>query len=152
MELLKEAGLVPEDADRTWFQSKKGDKPILKLRASGLGRLLTDREFAQVLYSLCSHRGYIPHGEGRLGETDDAEGRKVLSAIKKNLADMESGNFRTVGEMLYAGGKSRNKGGNYDFCVYNSQIQDEARTLFEVQRSHGMLGRRRSLRRNISSV
>ena len=140
MELLKEAGLVPEDADRTWFQSKKGDKPILKLRAGGLGRLLTDREFAQVLYSLCSHRGYIPHGEGRLGESDDAEGRKVLSAIKKNLADMKSGNFRTVGEMLYVGGKSRNKGGNYDFCVYNSQIQDEVRVLFEVQRSRGNSG------------
>lgn len=137
MKLFKEAGLVPTDADKTWFQSKKGDKPILKLRANGLDRLLTNREFAQVLYSLCARRGYIPHGEGRLGETDDAEGRKVLDAIKKNSAAMEAGDFRTVGEMLYARGTSRNRSGSYDLCVYNSQIQEEAHALFASQRSLG---------------
>ncbi len=137
MVLLIEAGLVPEDADKTWFQSKKGDKPILKLRANGLDRVLTDREFAQVLYSLCGRRGYIPHGEGRLGETDDGEGKKVLSAIKANLTTMKEGNYRTVGEMLHATGKSRNREGNYDLCVYNSQIQDETHVLFESQRGLG---------------
>lgn len=137
MELLKDAGLIPQEADKTWFQSKKGDKPILKLRANGLDRMLSDRKLAQVLYSLCVRRGYIPHGEGRLGETDDTEGRKVLDAIKKNSAEMQAGNYRTVGEMLYARGKSRNRGGNYDLCVYNSQIQDEARQIFAAQRRLG---------------
>lgn len=138
LELLQGTGLVPEDADKAWFQTAKGDKPILKLRAGGLNRLLTDREFAQVLYSLCSHRGYIPHGEGRLGETDDAEGKKVLGAIKKNSEQMAGGNYQTVGEMLNAqGGKSRNKQGAYEFCVLNSQIQDEAHRLFDVQRRRG---------------
>ena len=61
--LLVEAGLVPNSADKKWFQTVKGDKPVLKLRAMGLARLLTDREFAQVLYSLCGRRGYIPHME-----------------------------------------------------------------------------------------
>ena len=137
MELLKDAGLIPQEADKTWFQSKKGDKPVLKLRANGLDRPLSDREFAQVLYSLCVRRGYIPHGEGRLGETDDGEGKKVLSAIKANEAEMKAGSYRTVGEMLYARGKSRNRGGNYDLCVYNSQIQDEARQIFAAQRRLG---------------
>ena len=118
--LLKNAGLIPEEADKSWLQSKKGDKPILKLRARGLDMLLSNREFAQVLYSLCGHRGYIPHGEGRLGETDDSEGKKVLSAIKANEAEMAAGHYRTVGEMLHARGKSRNSGGSYDLCVYNS--------------------------------
>ena len=136
--LLKGADLVPEDADKAWLQSKKGDKPILKLRANGLDRKLADREFAQVLYSLCGRRGYIPHGEGRLGETDDGEGRKVLSAIKANEATMKRGNYRTVGEMLYANdGKSRNRGGDYSLCVYNSQIKDEVRALFAAQRALG---------------
>lgn len=136
--LLKYAGLVPEDADKTWLQSKKGDKPILKLRANGLDRQLTDREFAQALYSLCGRRGYIPHGEGRLGETDDGEGRKVLSAIKANEATMKRGNYRTVGEMLYANdGKSRNHSGDYSLCVYNSQIKDEVHALFAAQRTQG---------------
>lgn len=137
MELLVAAGLVPEDADKTWFQTRKGDKPVLKLRAGGLDRLLTDREFAQVLYSLCGRRGYIPHGEGRLGETDDTEGRKVLDAIKKNQAAMAAGSYRTVGEMLNAQGRSRNRGGDYALCVYNSQIQDEVKALFAAQRAHG---------------
>ena len=102
LELLAGAGLVPADADKTWLQTKKGDKPILKLRAGGLDRLLTDREFAQVLYSLCGRRGYIPHGEGRLGETDEDESKKVLGAIKKNQDAMAAGSYRTVGEMLNA--------------------------------------------------
>lgn len=137
LELLADAGLVPADADKTWLQTKKGDKPILKLRASGLDRLLTDRAFAQVLYSLCGRRGYIPHGEGRLGETDDSEGKKVLGAIKKNQDAMAAGSYRTVGEMLNAQGRSRNRGGDYSLCVYNSQIQDEAKALFASQRARG---------------
>ncbi len=137
LKLLQNAGLVPADADKTWFQSIKGDKPILKLRAAGLDRFLADREFAQVLYSLCGNRGYIPHGEGRLGETDDAEGKKVLGAIKKNSEQLASGSYRTVGEMLNKMGKSRNKQGVYDLCVLNSQIQAEAHTLFEAQRRFG---------------
>ena len=67
--LLKEAGLVPNDVDKAWLQTHKGDKPVTKLRAVGLDRPLSDREFAQVLYSLCGKRGYIPHGEGRAGKT-----------------------------------------------------------------------------------
>lgn len=137
LELLVAAGLVPEDADKTWFQTKKGDKPILKLRAGGLDRLLTDREFAQILYSLCGRRGYIPHGEGRFSENDDAESKKVLCAIKKNQDAMAAGSYRTVGEMLNAQGRSRNRGGDYALCVYNSQIQDEAKALFASQRARG---------------
>ena len=137
--ILKAAGLVPEDADRGWLQARKKDKPVIKLRAAGLDRVLSDRELAQVLYSLCEHRGYIPHGEGKEGATDDADGKKVLSAIKKNMEDMAKGGYRTVGEMLCAQGRSRNRGGNYDRCVYNSQIQEEARAIFAAQRSFGNL-------------
>ncbi len=127
MRLLKQAGLVPEDAGKGWFQSRKGDQPLLKLRRKGLDYLLNDREIAQVLYALCSRRGYIPHGQGRNLETDDAEGGKVLKAIKKNNRLFEEGAWRTVGEMLASQGSSRNSGGAYTHCVLNSQIQDEAR-------------------------
>lgn len=137
LKLLVDAGLVPPDADRNWFQSRAGDRPVLKLRARGLDVPLNDREFAQVLYVLCRRRGYIPHGEGRLSETDDAEGRKVLKAIKENTGALKSGRYRTVGEMLNAEGASRNKGGDYTRCVYNSQIQDEVHTLFSAQRALG---------------
>lgn len=137
LKLLVDAGLVPPDANRNWFQSRPGDRPVLQLRARGLDVKLSDREFAQVLYVLCRRRGYIPHGEGSLSETDDAEGRKVLKAIRENTEALESGRYRTVGEMLNAEGASRNRGGDYTRCVYNAQIQDEVRRLFSAQRSLG---------------
>lgn len=143
LELLQDYDLVPKDADRNWFQSQKGDKPVLKLRARGLDMPLTDRQFAQVLYSLCQQRGYIPHGEGKAGETDDDEGKKVLKAIAENKKDLGAGHFRTVGEMLNAtGGISRNKRkreDGYSHCVLNSQIQDEVHKLFDAQRRLGNL-------------
>lgn len=135
LKLLVQAGMVPADADKGWFQSRKGDKPVLKLRAKGLDVCLTDREFAQVLYSLCGNRGYIPHGEGAPADVDDVEGRKVLKAIGANEQAMKNGGYRTVGEMLNLRGRSRNKAGDYELCVRNSQIQDEVRALFAAQRS-----------------
>lgn len=48
---------------------------------------------------------------------------------------MAAGSYRTVGEMLNAQGRSRNRGGDYALCVYNSQIQDEVKALFAAQQS-----------------
>lgn len=135
LNLLKEAGLVPADADKRWLQTAKGDAPVLELRSQGLDRLLTGRELAQVLYSLCNRRGYIPHGEGR--GTDDAEGKKVLAAIRKNTEQMDEGGHRTVGELLESQGRSRNRSGDYELCVLNSQICDEAHAVIAAQRAQG---------------
>lgn len=143
MKLLKEAGLVPDDATKQWFQSAKGDRPLLELRFAALERILTNREFAQILYALSARRGYIPHGEGRISKlsdmdtsgSSDAETGKVLKAIGENNKLMVQGQFRTVGEMLYHQGKSRNKGGSYEHCVLNSQIADEVHAIFQRQRA-----------------
>lgn len=136
--LFKNEGIVPAEAQKQWFQPLKGEKPVLKLRAAGLDHLLSGRAWAQVLYSLCSRRGYIPHGEGSVDEVGaSSEDGKVLAAIKSNNAIMAQRGFRTVGEMLASQGKSRNKSGAYDLCVTNAQIVDEAHTLFERQRALG---------------
>ena len=140
--LLVEANLVPEGVDQTWLQQKKGDRPILELRAKGLDALLTDREFAQVLYSLCGHRGYIPHGQGvkRVLEgskgADNQEEKKVLKAIKENNERLRK--YRTVGEMFFKeGGGYRNKAGSYSHCVLNQHIIDEVNVLFKHQNELG---------------
>ncbi|MCI6681818.1 MAG: hypothetical protein MR472_05225, partial [Parafannyhessea umbonata] len=143
MELLQEAGLVPQEATKQWFQSTKGDRPLLELRFAALERPLTNREFAQVLYALSARRGFIPHGEGRISKlsdmdtsgSSDAEAGKVLRAIGENNKLMAQGRFRTVGEMLYDQGRSRNKGGSYERCVLNSQIVDEVHIIFQSQRT-----------------
>ncbi len=137
LDLMKAEGIVPADAQKQWFQPRKGEKQVLRLRADGLDRLLSDREWAQVLYSLCVRRGYIPHGEGGYGDGVSAEDGKVLKAIRENDQKLVEGGFRTVGEMLAHGGKSRNKGGSYDLCVTNAQINTEVARLFESQRTCG---------------
>lgn len=139
LKLLAEFGLVPQGATTKWFQSRKGDAPILSLRAKALDKLITDRELAQILYSLSAHRGYIPHGEGSLtGKGDvDAETGKVLRAISANTKELNEGGWRTIGEMLSAQKRSRNKGGAYDLCVLNSQIVDEVHQVMRAQRAFG---------------
>ena len=133
LEVLKEAQLVPDDAGLDWLQMKKGDTQLLEARAAGLNRLLTDREFAQILFNISKRRGYIPHGE----RESDAEGKKVLKAIQNNAQTMEENGWRTVGEMMFAQGSSRNKAGNYEKCVTNAQLVAEVNQLFAAQQSLG---------------
>lgn len=135
LKLMKQYGIVPQDATAEYFHSIKGDKQPLQLRVEGLDRLLTDRELSIALYSLCKRRGYIPHGEGD-AESGSEDG-KVLKAIAQNRATLENGSFRTVGEWLSSLGKSRNRAGSYDLCVTHEQLTDEVNLLFETQRSFG---------------
>lgn len=97
LELLKAHGLVPEDAEASYLQPRKGEKQILAIRSEGLDRKLSDREFARALYHICNRRGYIPHGDG---DVNDTEGKQVLSAIDANSKTMHEKGYRTVGEMM----------------------------------------------------
>lgn len=135
LECFKKHGVVPDDADKEYFHTVKGDKQPLALRVDGLDRLLTNREWSMALYSLCKRRGYIPHGEGV--QDKSSEGGKVLSAISANKEAFEAGEFRTVGEWLASLPRSRNRAGNYDKCVTHEQLIDEIRVLFSAQRSFG---------------
>lgn len=133
--MLKEFSVVPNDAVKEYFHTVKGDKQPILLRVDGLDRLLTNREWALVLYSLCKRRGYIPHGEG--SDSAAGENGKVLTALKANAEAFADAGFRTVGEWLASLPQSRNRGGNYDKCVTHAQLVDEIKTLFERQRAHG---------------
>lgn len=135
LECFKKYGVVPDDADKEYLHTVKGDKQPLKLRVDGLDRMLTNREWAMALYSLCKRRGYIPHGEGAQDKSSD-DG-KVLAAISANEKEIAAGKFRTVGEWLASRPTSRNRGGNYEMCVKHEQLIEETRILFEAQRSFG---------------
>lgn len=135
LKTLKRFDVVPEDADKEFFHTVKGDKQPILLRTDGLNRLLTSREWALVLYSLCKRRGYIPHGEG--SDSGTSEDGKVLAALKANERAFADAGYRTVGEWLASLPQSRNRGGNYDKCVTHAQLTDEVRTLFEAQRGFG---------------
>lgn len=135
LEVLEKYDVIPQDATKEFFHTTKGDKQPLKLRVEGLDRLLTNREWALVLYSLCKRRGYIPHGEG--SQDKSSEGGKVLSALAANKEAFAETSCRTVGEWLAQQPQSRNRGGNYDKCVTHAQLIEETRVLFEAQRSFG---------------
>ena len=139
MQLFKRYGLVPADVNAPWLQPRRGERLPLELRAYGLDNVLTGREFAQVLYTLCGRRGYIPHGE----EATDTDGKKVLTALSDMEKRLNDGGYRTVGEMLAQDGVCRNNTtgrracGPYDCSVHSSQIKHEVRVLFEAQRALG---------------
>lgn len=135
MILLKEYGVVPQDATKEYFHTTKGDQPPLALRVKALDEALAPREWALVLYSLCKRRGYIPHGES--SATTDAETGKVLKALEANKEAFAEGNFRTIGEWLYSLPQSRNRNGLYDKCILHSQLAEEISTLFDTQRKLG---------------
>lgn len=138
LRLMQEEGIVPQGAQKEWFQPAKGERQLLALRTEGLDRQLSAREWARVLYSLCVRRGYIPHGEGSPDDMEkSSDDGKVLAAIKENGQRMRQGGWRTVGEMLASNGRSRNKGGDYTLCVTNDQVVKEVRTLFAAQRVMG---------------
>lgn len=135
LRLLKDEGIVPKEATPEFFHTAKGDRPPLRLRVEGLDRLLSDREWSIVLYSLCKRRGYIPHGEGDVdGASDDG---KVLKAIGENAKSMAEGEFRTVGEWLSSLDRSRNHEGKYDNCISHAQLKAEVCQLFDCQRKLG---------------
>lgn len=135
LKTLKCYEVVPDTAAKEYFHTVKGDKQPLTLRVEALDRLLTHREWALVLYSLCKRRGYIPHGED--AQDKSSEGGKVLTAIAANNKAIEEAGCRTVGEWLSRQPQSRNRGGNYDKCITRAQLIDETHKLFEAQRTHG---------------
>lgn len=136
--LLKGHSLVPQDADGSWFKLRRGEPKPVELRAQGLDRLLTDREWALVLYVLTGQRGYMScvidedpdSGKVRkaLAENDKliGEGRPARTFAEWRVADSEGSQVR-----------SRNRDGSYAFCVHHDQLTDEVRLLFECQRELG---------------
>lgn len=133
--ILKHHGLVPEDASASWLQLGKGETPTIWLRVKALDKPITNRELAQVLYTLCKRRGYIDHGRG--GEASDKDEGAVLDALRRNGDEMAAESWRTVGEMLAQKGRNRNHAGNYELMVTNEQIQDEVRAICKAQRKLG---------------
>lgn len=134
LKIMQEAGIVEAGSRGEDLQTRRGERHPLLSRAAALDRRLSDRELAQALYSIAGHRGFIPNGRMDGGDADDG---KVISAVRANTRALERGGYRTVGEMLAARGRSRNKGGDWSTCVLNSQLVDEARAIISNQAALG---------------
>lgn len=138
--LLKRNGLI--DSPKHFLRQPGYANSTWHLRVQGLDSLLTNEEWARVLYHLCKHRGF--HWANRAEEQRaaiDAKGEG--GRVKKGLADtqkrmLEKG-YRTAAEMVLAEfpDAQRNKQGNYDKALSRELLADELVQLFSAQRSLG---------------
>lgn len=133
---LKEGLLTQEELDRLYVLNPT-DKTPYELRALGLDRKLSNREWARVLSQLNKRRGYKSM---RIGEGDDKDQGKVLQALNQNKQIMEEKGYRSAGEMLWKDEKfaqnKRNKGA-YDNVLPRELLLEELELLFRKQKEFG---------------
>lgn len=138
--LLKQEGLI---SDANFFKHQKPFfQSLWQLRVDGLDRLLSNEEWARVIYHLCKHRGFhwISRAEEKSAESDSkGEGGKVKQGLTKTKQLMLEKNYRTIGEMVLAEfpDAQRNKQGDYGKALSRSLLAEELRMLFECQRKLG---------------
>lgn len=136
--LLKAHNLVPKDVNGSWFKLRRGEPKPVELRAQGLDRLLTDREWALVLYVLVGQRGYMSGCDG--SDPDSGKVKKALAANDKLIGEGKTARTFAEWRVYEANGgqvRSRNGDGTYDLCVRHDQLVEELEILFERQRALG---------------
>jgi CRISPR-associated endonuclease Csn1 len=108
-----------------------------ELRAHGLDRQLTEKEWAAVLYHIVKHRGFQSNRKSE-AKTDEKAG-EMLSGVSHNQRLLQESGYRTMGELAarhgdFSGAK-RNKGGSYTHTFARADLEDEMRQLFASQRT-----------------
>ncbi|TLD85073.1 type II CRISPR RNA-guided endonuclease Cas9 [Helicobacter sp. MIT 11-5569] len=126
-----------------------------ELRSKALREKLEKEELARVILHIAKHRGY---GNKHAKETDDAESGKIKKAISNNEKILNEKGYQSAGEYLYQeffqkerlqeekkGNNTtkefknvRNKAGDYEHCIAQTQMQNELRLIFEKQREFGL--------------
>lgn len=110
-----------------------------QLRAEGLDRILTPTEWASVLYHIVKHRGFQTSRKSE-AKVDEKIGQ-MLNAIKTNQERCVTGNWRTLGEMLWKDSAfqqaKRNKMADYSHTFDRKDVEQELTELFAKQRALG---------------
>ena len=134
--LVHQAGLI-EDQGRAALEGKGADPWVL--RAEGLDRCLTPREFALALGHIAIHRGFRSNSKRDRAANAADENSKMLLAIQGNKGRLVQ--YRTVGEMFARSPEfakqKRNRGGGFAFSIERADQEAEVRKLFEQQRRLG---------------
>jgi CRISPR-associated endonuclease Csn1 len=134
--LFHEAGLT-EGQQRSVLEGKGADP--WTLRAEGLDRCLTPREFALALGHIAIHRGFRSNSKrDRISNAAD-ETSKMLSAIHSTQERLSQ--WRSVGEMFARDPeftqRRRNRSGEFTRSIMRSDQEAEVRKLFDQQRRLG---------------
>ena len=136
-ELFVKYGLMTKEETERLYVLTNEDIDTWQLRAEGLDRKLTPREWARILTSIAKRRGYKSN---RKTENNSDEGGKILKSIALNRQYMESRGYRTVGEMFAKDEKytdaKRNKNGQYNNCIDRKELEHEIEVLFDCQKKY----------------
>lgn len=137
---LKQQGLIDNAA--FFKHTPPTSVSTWQLRVDALDRLLSNEEWARVIYHLCKHRGF--HWSSKAEEVQaegDAkgEGGRVKKALADTAAKMASKGYRTAAEMVLAEfpHAQRNKRGEYDKALSRVLLDQEFELLFAHQRRLG---------------
>jgi CRISPR-associated endonuclease Csn1 len=140
--LLKSEGLI---ADTKLFKPEQPfSNSLWQLRVEGLDRLLSDEEWARVIYHLCKHRGFhwISRAEAKQTEGDSkSEGGKVKQGLAGTAKLIDEKGYRSAAEMVLAEfpDAQRNKQGEYRKALSRELLAKELALLFAKQRAFGNL-------------
>lgn len=105
------------------------------LRKEALERLLTDGEFARVLFHIAKHRGFQSNRKG--AEANDTEGKKALSGAKELQEAMVRAGASTIGAYLANLPKKRNGDGSYERFVTRDLLREEVKAIIKAQQKLG---------------
>ena len=134
--LILEQKLITESELASLFVGKLED--IYALRTRALDERITDPELCRILVHLAQRRGFRSN---RKSDTVDKETGQLLAAVSENEKRLHENNYRTVGEMFYRDPmfqtNKRNKSDTYLSTIRRDMISDEARAIFDSQRSYG---------------
>jgi len=138
--LLKRHGVI--DDTRIFQPQHPFPHSLWQLRRDGLDRLLSDEEWARVVYHLCKHRGFhwISRAEQRQADEDSkGEGGKVKQGLAGTAKLMQDKGYRSAAEMVLAEfpEAQRNKQGSYDKALARTLLGKELALLFKRQRELG---------------
>ncbi|MDA8258786.1 MAG: type II CRISPR RNA-guided endonuclease Cas9 [Betaproteobacteria bacterium] len=138
--LLKRYGVI--DDTRIFQPQHPFPHSLWPLRVAGLDRLLSNEEWARVVYHLCKHRGFhwVSRAEERQAEADSkGEGGKVKQGLAGTAKLMQENGYRSSAEMVLAEfpKAQRNKQGDYSKALARTLLGEELALLFKRQRELG---------------
>lgn len=124
--ILQKADLLPEikDTDSAKVLNSLGDPYQLRVRA--LSQRLEPFELGRALYHLSKRRGFLSNRKSAKSKEDGV----VYDGIKAIRAELESGKFRTLGELLSTKEKKRK------YFTHRTMIEEEFEQIWAAQKPH----------------
>jgi CRISPR-associated endonuclease Csn1 len=135
-QLFHQTGLLP---NRDAMALALPEHDPWELRARGLDKPLSGKEFAAALGHIAKRRGFKSASKQKTANTT-SDDKKMLAALDKTREKLAR--YRTAGEMFARDPefslRRRNRDGVYDRTAMRDDLAQEVRTLFASQRRLGM--------------